>query len=617
MEGLEKKMNRGWVCFGALMGSLLLFGCGGGGGKRPASSGTGTLAIMVDGDAGSSAGPTGTVHTLAVYRSDGTKVDKQSVNLSAGSKVVTFNGLPTGTLRLHVGLSAAPGGAEVGSIDRTFEGGVAADPIQVEMAQPVQTVEVSPPAATVATGSTTPVYAAGRSGDGGYVYTAPNGWSYSVADTATATVDASGTVSGVAQGSTSVRATHLASGAFGTGAIGVFSDAVVQGKWTIMVYMDAANDLFPFAVKNLNQMEAIANNPNVRFVVQWKQVQGLDGNDNPLFSGTRRYLAQYDSTNVNDFDNAIKSTVVKDLGAGVDMASSTELKSFVDWTKAKYPADHYALILWSHGNGWFSRRASALSPVPPRAIIRDNETNNELAFPDVRRALDDGSLDILGYDACLMQGAESLLEFASKTKYIVGSEDNVPGTGLPYNIVFKPFVDRPDAPEADLAAGIANEFVNTYKNSNAGFPIHMSVLDTSRAGAVAAALDGLGQALLDGGATTGASMRALRASAQQIEPHDGYFFYDLDQIAALMIARPALGTSVQSAATLLKAALGEAVLTNEGSSDAANFKGLSIEFSTSGTINNSLSGYAQGYNRLQLSALTHWNEFLESSTANP
>ena len=609
-------MNRGLWGLGALLTAALVIGCGGKGGDTKSRSTTtgGSLAVLVNGDAGTDVGPSAAVHTLAVYRSDGEKVDERTVSLSRGTKVVDFENLPAGTLRLHVGLRATAGGEEIGAIDRTFQGGVASDPIQVEMRQPVAAVEVSPGSTTVAVGAKTTLYAAGKAADGGYVYTPRDGWNWLSTDAVTATVDASGAVSGVAQGNTSIAATHLASGKRGTGSVGVFSNQVVQGKWTIMVYMDAANDLFPFAVKNLNQIESIANNPNVRFVVQWKQVQGLQGNDSPLFSGTRRYLAQFDATSISDFNNEIKSTVIQELGAGVDMASPSELRSFVDWTKANYPAQHYALVLWSHGGGWYSTR-SLTAPLKPRAIIYDDDTNNYLSLPDVRNALDEGSLDILSYDACLMQGAESLLEFASKTRYVVGSEDDVPADGLPYNVVFRPFVDNPDDGVADLARGIVTEYVNKYKGTGAGFPIQMSVLDTSTTASFVTALDNLGKALLDGGATTGLSTAAVRSAAQQIQPGNrAYHYYDLDQLAALMVARPALGTNVQSAAAALRAAIAQTVVANSSDSSATNYKGVSIDFSSSGAING--GGYANGYGKLQLSALTHWNEFLTNTTAN-
>ena len=37
------------------------------------------------------------------------------------------------------------------------------------------------------------------------------------------------------------------------------------------------------------------------------------------------------------------------------MGDPNTLVAFVQWATATYPANHYALILWDHGNGWRSR----------------------------------------------------------------------------------------------------------------------------------------------------------------------------------------------------------------------------------------------------------------------
>lgn len=576
--------------------------------------------MTLSGDAGSADGPTGTTQTVVIYRNDGTEVDKKTVNLSSGTQQLDFTGIPAGTMHLHVGLSATAGGTESGAVDTTFDGNTAATPVIVKMRQAVTSVVLSPSVATVKTNATVPLYAAAKADDGSYVFTAPSGWSWTSNSTANATVNGNGVVTGGAVGSATITVSHLASGASAASTVNVLTNGTTQGKWTVMVYMDAANDLYSYAPDNINQMERIANNPDVRFVIQWKQVKGIGGNTNPSFSGTRRYLA------VSDSSSTIKSTMVDDLGSGVDMAASGALRDFVTWTKQNYPADHYALVLWSHGGGWFSTKAQTKAQtlsLKNRAIIYDEETGNYLAFPDVRSALDPGALDVLAYDACLMQGAESLLEFADRTSVIVGTEDDTPGPGYPYNLMFAPIVNAPDTTATALGSSMVSTFVNYYNGySGVDWPIQMSALDTSKAPAVASALDNLATALINGGSSVGATVRSVRTAATRIEPSAGYFYYDLDQLATSFATQTSLSAGIQSAASDLDAAIQSAIIANSagtGITAAPNFHGMSIEFGRSGTINASVDegGYAVGYNKLQLSAETHWNEFLENATANP
>lgn len=604
-------MKRGQKILVFLLATVLpLAGCGGGGGSSK-PKGTGVLSISLNSAAGTAVGPVGTLHHIIVYRKDGTIVDEQTVDLSSGTRQVNLSGLPTGTLHLHLGLLAAAGGAEVGTIDTTFEGGTAPPPISVVMRQAISSVFVAPSTATVKTGATTQIYAAAKTAAGSFVYMTPTDWSWTSGNPAVATVNGFGTVTGLAVGGATVTATHNPSGFADTSDIGVTSDVATRGKWTVMVYLNAANSLWDFADDNVNQMERIANNPDVRFVIQWKQVQGVGGNPNPAFSGTRRYLAAYDATSLTNPSNTIKSTLIEDMGSNVDMGSSDTLAGFVSWAKAKYPADHYAVVLWNHGAGWNSPR---LAKKVFRGISYDEATGNHMDPWDVNSALAGQHFDILAYDACLMQGAEDLLEISDKADYIVGSEENTPGPGYPYHLVFKPFVDTPDASVPSLASSLVTEFQafyaanSTWKNE----PLHQSVIETSKVAAFRTALDSLSIVLLNNASTVGPLMPSVRAACTTMPKDGGYSYYDLDQLCAQMAAK--MPGAVATSANEVRSALAAMVSSSQGNTAGSFMKGLSIEFGRSGAMNGS---YGAIYDQLKLASLTHWDEFLSNATANP
>lgn len=605
-------MNRGLnslLAFLAIAGSVVLAGCGGS--KSSNSSGTGILSVTLEGDAGTGAGPVGTSHHLVVYRTDGTIVDEKTVDLSSGTRQVNFSHLPAGTLRLHAGLAASTGGLEIGAVDTTFAGGSAPAPITISMKQTVSLVMVTPASSTVDVGSTRQLYAAAKTLAGSYVYSAPTAWTWSSDASSFASVNASGTVTGVAVGSATIRALHVPSSVSGTGNVGVTSDVPTRSKWTIMVFLNASNSLYPYAVQNVNQMEKIANNPDVRFVFQWKQVRGMGGNDDALFSGTRRYLAAYDSTSLTSPSNTIKSTLIQDLGDGVDMGSSDTLADFVGWTKSHYPADHYAVVLWNHGAGWNTPRSKRLVS---RGISYDDETGHHMDPWDVNAGLAGQHFDILAYDACLMQGAEDLLEISDKADYIVGSEENTPGPGYPYHLVFQPFVDTPDTAPRDLAKSLVTEFQDYYAADPTWRTqqLHQSVLDTSKVVAFRTALDTLGVSLVDNASTVGPLMSSIRAACNRIAPSDGYTYFDLDQVSQ-QIATQTTGATA-TAANSLRAAIADMTVLSQGNSHGLFMKGVSIEFGRSGAMNGT---YGSLYSTLKLANLTHWDEFLTNATANP
>jgi hypothetical protein len=116
-----------------------------------------------------------------------------------------------------------------------------------------------------------------------------------------------------------------------------------------MVYMNAANDLDDYSELNINQMEQVQANPNVRVVVQWKRAARFAPQGS--WTGTRRYLIQYDADT-----QQINSRLLEDLGQGVDMGSAETLREFVRWARANFLL---TATRWSSG---ITARAGARVP---------------------------------------------------------------------------------------------------------------------------------------------------------------------------------------------------------------------------------------------------------------
>lgn len=594
-------MNR-LSCFLMLLFATALLGCGGGGGK-PGGRGTGTLSLTFDAAPGAAAGPAGSFHKVVVYRNDGAVVQTQTVDTTAGSQSLALKGLPKGTLRLHVGLSETSGGAETGAVNTFFEGGSAPAPMVFAQKRTVVGAAVLPETGTVNVGSTLRLYAAAKDGDGEFVYVAPAAWNWTSSLPAFASVEATtGVVTGVAEGAATVTATVGA--VSGSAPVSVLANGVRQGKWTVMVFLNSANDLAAWSDDNMNQMERIANNPDVRFVVQWKLTDGYNAQAGQSWTGTRRYLVNYDTK------STVASSVVQNLGEGVDMGSANRLADFVDWAKQKYPAERYALVLWDHGSGWNTPRA--LGAPPMRGISLDEETGNIMETWEISEALGDRRVDVLAYDACLMQGAEDLFDFAPNADYVVGSEENTPAPGFPYHKAFKSIVDDPEATGATLASGMVGAFNDHYASgAYSSWALHMSALDTSKVPALRTALDDLSLALLGAG-DLGTLATDVRAACTRMDlSQNKVFYYDLDQVAERTATLTA-NANVAGKANALRTALANAVLSSDANSHGAHMRGVTIEFGTKAKF----ATYATSYAKLQLAKGTHWDEFLMSA-GNP
>src|SRR6056297_932537 len=118
-------------------------------------------------------------------------------------------------------------------------------------------------------------------------------------------------------------------------------------EWTVMVYLDADNNLESAGIDDINEMEAIGSDENVNIVVQMDRIDGYDSS-NGDWTSTRRYYIEKDS---NGYDSNIISTMEEDLGE-VNMGKEETVKNFIDWSVQNYPADRYFIIFWNHGGGW-------------------------------------------------------------------------------------------------------------------------------------------------------------------------------------------------------------------------------------------------------------------------
>ncbi|MEZ0327418.1 MAG: clostripain-related cysteine peptidase [Fimbriimonas sp.] len=367
-----------------------------------------------------------------------------------------------------------------------------------------------------------------------------------------------------------------------------------RSKWTVLVFMNAANDLSQFAPLNMNQLERVAGNPEVRFVVQWKQSTDLAFPTK--FNGTRRYLVKPDSS------NDINSTVVQEMGTHVDMGQVATLREFVTWARAEYPSDRLALIVWNHGNGW--QRGPASDEIT-RGVSYDDQTGNSIQTWELAQATAGLGIDLLAFDSSLMQMVEVAYEMRANVPFIVGSEESPPGEGYPYDLVFAPWRDNPTASTETLSKSFVDGMVNNppYVNRK----ITQSVLRSSKLGDVATAASGLATTLIAHPELSD-EIRDARVAAQPYSSTPDVTtrqYYDMMGFAEELSARVAV-QDVKDACAALKAALGAAILWNGHNAQSAQSRGLAVDLSKASQF----ATKTVNYQRMQWAADTTWDEWL-------
>ncbi|MBS1712835.1 MAG: hypothetical protein JST30_00715 [Armatimonadetes bacterium] len=590
---------------------LALWGCGGGGGG-------GSQAGRVFGDSCPGVSPGSVAYSttwdathpnasqvVQVLDASGALLRSASLNKLSGSEINISN-VPAGIYEIRAALYDGPNatGSKIGETSTVADlcaavGGSTVN-VRTTAASPVARVVVQPTTVTVQQQSTRRFLAETLASNGVPAFHSVGGIAYSVTG-GIGTVAPNGLFTATNAGQGSVRAVLNGSLA-GAANVTVTAFNPSRSKWTVLVYMNAANDLFPASDFNVNQMEAVADRPaDLRFVVQWKQSKDFDPGS--TFDGVRRYLVKHDTNTNMVGSELVQDGLVDGQGQALDMGSPGTLLDFVKWGKKNYPADRYVLVIWNHGNGWKRRPGDGQT----RGVSYDDQYGTRIDTWQLDQALSGERFDVIAWDASLMQMLEVAYEARGHADFIVGSEESPPAEGYPYDSVFAGFRATPDAATSALTKGFVDGML--------GYPpyasrkITQSVLDVTKLPALASALDDLGHRLFDDRAVLGTVLPKVRDDAQSYSPTATRYYRDLYDVCRLLISDAGVPTAVKAAASNVQAAVDDATVWEGHNAQSANSHGVSIDFSEGSNF----QSYRSDYIRLKLAADTFWDEFLGSS----
>jgi hypothetical protein len=290
-----------------------------------------------------------------------------------------------------------------------------------------------------------------------------------------------------------------------------------EGKWTVMVYMAAGNDLETVGIQDINEMEMVGSTKDVNVVVQMDRISfsalenlGLeihDDSSNKNWTGTRRYYITQDMNT-----EIIRSKLIKDLGEK-NMGDPETLKDFTQWAIENYPAERYMLVLWNHGGGFRSTEIS-------RDICWDYNfgINSRITMPELEEAMVfiagqvGGKIDIVGMDACYMAMTEVAYQIKDYGNIMISSEASVPGNGWQYDSVLQNLVTNPNQTSRQFAYDIVDLYYNQY--SGAGSNVSLSAVDLTKIDSLANQLNGLSQAVMNDSSVPKKHYRDARNTSQ-------------------------------------------------------------------------------------------------------
>jgi hypothetical protein len=230
-----------------------------------------------------------------------------------------------------------------------------------------------------------------------------------------------------------------------------------RAKWTVMVYISGDNNLEDYVVKDIEtELAPTGSSASVQVVALADRGPGYDTSysdwqTTKLFHVTKGMTAAP--------ENAVADWGERNTG------DPQTLIDFVTWTRANYPADHYALYFWGHGWNWH-----------PDYVMLDqtvNETDNDpnledtLDYDEMKAALPSlGFIDVVGYDGCNMASIEIFDLWHGHATAVTSSQEYVGWEGLQYDLILSQLSANPNM-TADQVAIASSQSASTDKTWSA------------------------------------------------------------------------------------------------------------------------------------------------------
>ena len=280
--------------------------------------------------------------------------------------------------------------------------------------------------------------------------------------------------------------------------------------WTIMVYASADCNLEPYLLTDVEELKrGTKNNVNIVVLMDRSVTYSEDASVfGENFSDTRLY--QVLSNNCFRLDGEAEfPEITRSSNYEANLGDPNTLKKFINFCKAQYPADNYALVMGGHGDGTRSLSSGETS----RAISYDENDsfgNSDMLYTGeiTDNLTSKESVNLLVLDACLMGTIEVAYQFRPNidkfgSDYLVASPPNIWARGLNYDAILSkigysgsgsisPVVLNP----VDFGKIIINEQTKVFeKYSDYTLKQALSLFDLSKVVAVKASIDDLSKSI--------------------------------------------------------------------------------------------------------------------------
>ena len=224
-----------------------------------------------------------------------------------------------------------------------------------------------------------------------------------------------------------------------------------SAAWTVALYVDADNNLERMWDRfDVPELKRLPLDPRVN-VVALVDRRGRTGVQLVRYGGGKAtVLARYPER---------------------DFGSPATLRWFLRKMHELFPAERLLTDVWDHGGAW-------------EGLCWDDTSHSHLTMADLRSALTGAAvpIDILSCDTCL--SADVTLAYDVSTtatvRYLVASEESVPGDGFCYDAMLEPLIADPSLATEDVLKAQVDGYERYYLGLPFLSPTHLSAIDLAQ-----------------------------------------------------------------------------------------------------------------------------------------
>ena len=349
-----------------------------------------------------------------------------------------------------------------------------------------------------------------------------------------------------------------------------------DGSWAVYWYL-CGSDLesnYGCATTDLNELLEVQLPENVTVVIETGGAAEWQ-NDQVDASKLQRWVYTSDGLELVDEQDT------------ADMGDAQTLQDFLEFASENYPADKTAVTFWNHGGGSVSGAAfDELHGYDSLDLTELYQAFNAVWPADKENP----SLELVGFDTCLMATVDVAATFQNFAKYLVASEETEPGNGWLYSGWAGALAENPAMDGQELGTVICDTYYEGCQEAGTEDQTTLSLTDLTQLTPLLDAYEAFGQEALTVAAQDPAFFAELGRAAAQSENYGGNTreqgFTNMVDMGHLARQTAWLLPSAQSVSD----ALADCVLYKVGGPYRAEATGLSCYYSYNGDMDD-LNGY--------------------------